>query len=105
MFGKKKQSKGHNSETKYTLYKLVCQFLFPCWDCPSFLAASKTVRLILLPIETTIHEKLLPTETVHLILSPSESHRRKKIHAVSLSRKPFIMGSSLEREEAGFRVG
>ena len=69
------------------------------------MAASKTVRLRLLPIETAIHEKLLATETVHLILLPSESHRRKKNHAVSLSRKPFIMGSSLEREEARFRVG
>ena len=49
--------------------------IFPsCRDCPSYLASAKTVRDLLLPVETTIHEKWLPAETVRVIQLPAESH-------------------------------
>ena len=37
------------------------------------LSFTETVRAILLPAETTVHEKWLPTETVRVILHPAET--------------------------------
>ena len=44
-----------------------------CRDCPSYLASAETVRNLLLPAETTVHEKWLPAETVRVILLPAET--------------------------------
>ena len=44
-----------------------------CRDCPSYLASAETVHDLLLPAETTIHEKWLPAETVRVILLPAET--------------------------------
>ena len=46
-----------------------------CRDCPSYLSSTKTVRDVLLPAETTIHEKWLPAETVRVILLLAESQQ------------------------------
>ena len=47
-------------------------FFASCRDCPSYFASAETVRDLLLPAETTVHEKWLPAETVLVILLPAE---------------------------------
>ena len=42
-----------------------------CWDCPPDVGSAETVRDRLLPAETTLRKKWLPTETVRVILLPS----------------------------------
>ena len=66
-----------------------------CRDCPSYLASVYTVRDLLLPAETTVHEKCLPAETVHVILLPAETLGRKLNHTDSLCRKLFPKHNSL----------
>ena len=43
-----------------------------CRDCPSYLASAETVRDLLLPAETAVHEKWLPAETVRDLLFPAD---------------------------------
>ena len=57
-----------------------------CRDCPSYLASAETVRDLLLPVETTVHEKWRPAETVRVILLPAEILDRKQNHTDSLCR-------------------
>ena len=55
---------------------------------PSYLASAGTVRDLLLPVETTVHEKWLPAETVHVILLPAEtlgSQIRRTVSAGSVN--------------------
>ena len=70
-----------------------------CRDCPSYLASAKTVRDLLLPAETTVHEKWLPIETVRVILLPAETLGRKLNHTDSLCRKLFPQHNSLDRKQ------
>ena len=56
------------------------QIFAPCRDCPSYLASAETVRDLLLPAKTTVHEKWLPAETVRVILLPAETVGRKLNH-------------------------
>ena len=58
-----------------------------CRDCPSYLASAEYVRDLLLPAETIVNEKWLPTETVRMILFPAETLCRKLNHTDSLCRK------------------
>ena len=58
-----------------------------CRDCPSYLASAETVRDLLLPAETTVHEKLLPAGTVCVITLPVETLGSKQNHTDSLYRK------------------
>ena len=51
-----------------------------CRDCPSYLASAETVRDLLLPVETTVHETWLRAETVRVILFLAESLDRKLNH-------------------------
>ena len=44
-----------------------------CRDCPSILASAEIFRDLLLPAETTVHEKWLQAETVRVILLPAET--------------------------------
>ena len=60
-----------------------------CRGCPSYLASAKTVRELLLPAGTAVHEKWLPAETVRVILLPAETLIRKLNHTDSLCRKLF----------------
>ena len=60
-----------------------------CRDCPPYLASAETVRDLLLPAETTVHEKWLPAETVRVIQLPAES----------LCRKLFTKYNSLGRKQ------
>ena len=69
-----------------------------CRDCPSYLASAETVRDLLLPAETTVHEKWLPAETVRVILCPAETLGRKLNHKDSLCRKLFNEHNSLGRK-------
>ena len=62
-----------------------------------FLASSETVRDLLLPAETTVHEKWLPAETVRVILLPVETIGRKLKQTDSLCRKLFTKHNSLDR--------
>ena len=55
-----------------------------CRDCPPYLASAETVRDLLLPVETTVHEKWLPAETVRVILISAETLGRKLNHTESL---------------------
>ena len=48
-----------------------------CRDCPSYLASAETVRDLLLPAETTVHERWLPAQTAPVILLPAEPLSRK----------------------------
>ena len=70
-----------------------------CRDCPSYLASAETVRDLLLPAETTGHEKWLPAETVHVILLPAETLGRKLNHMDSLCRKLLTKHNSLGRKQ------
>ena len=70
-----------------------------CRDCPSYLASPETVHDLLLPAETTVHEKRLPAETVHVILLPTETLGRKLNHTESLCRKLFFKHNSLGRKQ------
>ena len=70
-----------------------------CSDCPSYLASAETVRDLLLPAKTTVHEKWLPAETVCVILLPAETLRRKLNHTDSLCQKLFIKHNSLGRKQ------
>ena len=70
-----------------------------CRDCPSYLASAETVRDLLLPAETTVHEKWLPIETVRVILLPAETLGRKLDHTDSLCRKLFPKHNSLDRKQ------
>ena len=54
-----------------------------CRACPSYLASAETVCDLLLPAQTTGHEKWLPAETVCVILLPAEMLSRKLNHTVS----------------------
>ena len=53
-------------------------FFVSCRDCPSYLASAETVRDLLLPTETTVHEKWLPAETVRVFLLPTETTVHEK---------------------------
>ena len=53
------------------------------------LAFAETVLNLLLPAETTVHEKWLPAETVRVFLLPAETLGRKLNHTDSLCRKLF----------------
>ena len=55
----------------------------------------QTVRDLLLPAETTVHEKWFPAEIVHVILLPAETLCRKLNHTDSLCRKLFPEHNSL----------
>ena len=68
-----------------------------CRDCPSYLASVETARDLLLPAETTVHEKWLPAGTVRVILLLALG--RKVNHTDSLCRKPFTKYSSLSRKQ------
>ena len=70
-----------------------------CRACLSYLASAETVRDLLLPAETTIHEKRLPAETVRVILLPAETLGRKLNHTNSLCRKLFTKHNSLSRKQ------
>ena len=65
-----------------------------CRDCPSYLASTETVRDLLLPAETIIHEKWLPAETFSVILLPAKSLGRKLNHTDSLCRQLFTQHKS-----------
>ena len=65
----------------------------------SYLTSAITVRDLLLPAETTVHEKWLPAETVHVILLPAESLSRKLNQKNSLCRKQFPKHNSLGRKQ------
>ena len=59
-----------------------------CRDCPSYLAFAETVLDLLLPAETTVHEKWLPAETVRVFLLPAESPAEKEaIYQAQQSRQ------------------
>ena len=75
----------HGEETRY----------FYPWS----LASAETVPDLLLPAETTIHEKWLPPETVPVILLPSETLSRKLNHTDSLCRKLVTKHNSLGRKQ------
>ena len=70
-----------------------------CRDRPSYLASAETVRDLLLPAETTAHEKWLPAETVRVILLPAETLDRKQNYTDSLCRKIFTKHNSLGRKQ------
>ena len=73
-----------------------------CKDCPSYLAPAETVRDLLLPADTTVHEKWPPAETVRVILLPAETAEtlgRKLNHMDSLCKKLFIKHNSLGRKQ------
>ena len=70
-----------------------------CRDCPSYLAFAETVRDLLLPAESFIHDKLLPVETARVILLPAETLGRKQNHANCLCNKPFFADSSFGRKQ------
>ena len=76
-----------------------------CIDCPSYLASAKTVCDLLLPAETTIHEKWLPAETVHVILLPAESRQEAESHGQSLQESIYQVQQSLQeaRDHGQFR--
>ena len=48
-------------------YYQVRQFMLPAGDCLSYLASTETVCDLLLPAETVVLGKQLPTETVGVI--------------------------------------
>ena len=73
--------------------------IFFCRDCPSYLAFAETVCDLLLPAETTFHEKWLPAETVCVILLHAETLGRKLNHRDSLCRKLFTKHNSLGRKQ------
>ena len=50
-------------------------------------------------IETTVHEKRLPAETVLVILLPAETLGRKLHHTDILCRKLFTKHNSLGRKQ------
>ena len=61
--------------------------IFPsCRDCPSYLVSAETVRDLLLPADTTVHEKWLPAETVHVTLLPAETVHVTLLPAETLGR-------------------
>ena len=70
------------------------QIFASCKDCPSYLASPEIVRNLVLPAETTVHEKWLPAETVCMILLPAETLGRKLNHRDSLCRKLFTKHNS-----------
>ena len=59
-----------NLSSIITGYKLVCQFLLPTETIRhiSYLASTETVRHLLLPVETVVHDSSLPAESVCMIL-------------------------------------
>ena len=61
--------------------------------------SATTVSDLLLPAETTIHEKWLTVETVRVILLPAETLSRKQNHMDSLYSKLFIKHNSLCRKQ------
>ena len=71
-----------------TGYKRVSNFGFRR-DCPSYLASAETVCDLLLPPETTVHEKWLPAETVRVILPPAESQQEAESHRQSLQEASY----------------
>ena len=70
-----------------------------CRDCPSYLASAETVRDLLLPAETTVHEKWLPAETVCEILLPAQTLSGKLNHTYSSLYKLFTKHNSLSRKQ------
>ena len=64
-----------------------------CRDCRSYLVSTETVPDLLLPAETVVLGKWLPSETVHVILLPAESLGRKLNHTDSLCRKRKLADS------------
>ena len=71
-----------------------------CRDCPSYFASAETVRDLLLPAETTIHEKWLPVQTVQVILLPAETLGRKLNHMDSLCRKQQSQQEARDRGQS-----
>ena len=70
-----------------------------CRDCPSYLASTETVRDLLLPAETTVHEIWLPAEIVRVFRHPAETLGRMQIHTTSLCRKLFPKHNSLGKKQ------
>ena len=68
--------------------------------CMSYLASAETVRDLLLPAETTVHEKWLPAETVRVILLPTETLDRTLNHTDSLCSNLFTKHNSLGRGQS-----
>ena len=66
-----------------------------CRGCLSYSVSTETVRDLLLPAETTVHEKWLPAETVRAILLPVETRH----HMDSLCRKLFPKHNSIGRKQ------
>ena len=69
-----------------------------CIDCLSYLASAETVRDLLLPAETTVHEKWLPAETVRVILLPAETLGRKLNHTDSLFAGSYLPCTKVKAE-------
>ena len=63
------------------------------------MASTENVRDLLLPAETTVHEKWLPAKTVRVILLPAETLGGKLNHTDSLCRKLFTKHNSLGRKQ------
>ena len=70
-----------------------------CRDCPSYFASTETDCDLLLPAETTVHEKWLPAETVRVILLPGQTLSRKLNHTDSPCRKLFPKHNSFGRKQ------
>ena len=87
--------KYQHNKAKYHRVKTSPLIFTSCRDCPSCLASAETVRDLLLPAETTVHEKWLLAETVRVILLPVETLDRKLNHTESLCRKLFPKHNSL----------
>ena len=85
---------GEGSELALDLitgYKLVCQFLLPA-------EIVRHIRLrvcdLMLLVETGVHDKWLPADSVHVILLPAYSNIMD-----SLGRRPFFKDSSFGRKQ------
>ena len=72
-----------------------------CRDCPSYLASPVTVPDLLLPAETTVHEKWLSAETVHSAFCRN-SRQEAKSHGQSLQEANYqVQQSRQEARERG----
>lgn len=67
-------------------------------DCPLYLASMETVCNCLLPAESAVHNKWLPTETVSVSLLPAKSDKEAKVSQNSLDKKPFVRDGNLSRK-------
>ena len=74
-------------------------------DCPSYLASAETVRDLLLPVESILHDKWLPVESVRVIPHPAETRSEERSRGQSRQESYFVDSRFGRKQEIADNLG